>query len=72
MALNEIVLPGASTVFAGSLYVVAGVVTKATTTQTVSAWAAAIGGSPVIKNCDLAQRANNPSPFAPGLDPFGT
>jgi hypothetical protein len=71
MALNEAALSGATSVIAGTVYVVAGVVTVAPTSQTVAAWAAAIGGSPVIMNCDIADRTHSPSPFrAGGISPF--
>jgi hypothetical protein len=71
MALNEPVLAGSVTVTAGVNYVVAGVVTTATVTQTVAEWQAAIGGSPVIQQIDYIGR-RSAGPFGPGRDdPFG-
>jgi hypothetical protein len=71
MPLNEPTLSGATVVTAGQLYCVNGKPTVAPTTQTVSAWAAQIGGSPVISSCDVAGRQTD-SPFRPGADIFGT
>jgi hypothetical protein len=70
MALNEAILGGGVTVVA-VLYTVNNKPMVAPTTQTATAWAAAIGGSPVIKSCDVAGRRSS-GPFGAGLDPFGT
>ena len=71
MPLREPTLGGAATVTAGALYTVNGKPTMAPTTQTATAWAAAIGGSPVIAACDIAGRQSS-GPFSAATDIFGT
>jgi hypothetical protein len=56
--LKEPVLSGATQVAAGGLYLVNNVVTPAPSTQSVSAWQAQIGGSPVIRACDVVGRSH--------------
>jgi hypothetical protein len=55
--INEVTLSGATQVVAGQAYAVNGRPTVAPTTQSVSSWATAIGGSPVIKSVDLIGRS---------------
>ena len=68
---HEPILGAAAPVVAGQLYVVNGKPTVSTVTGTVATLAAAIGGSPVIAQIDVASRMTETDSLH-GLDVFET